>query len=293
MELVVAVRTRGRQRKSSVGRLVRVLRKVGCAPDAGCARLVQVERLDDARAIVAQLELLELLDALGPVLTTEQQGLASPASSPARQWLAPWLGAPVATVKRQHRDVLGGWHVTVVSGRGPRRARGGRTDAGKRLLCVEVRSQRLLFLSGADVRWGEMLALELNLRVGLISSNAYISTLGGGHFLCKHIDAAIGMAVKQHAIARQLGDATLACQTRVHLAYNLMQRGQLRAAKYLLRREWAVAHALRNGLLKSMVAAAWHYAKKLRAIRHELTAAPADSPLQDGLYRQRFVAPVQ
>ena len=65
----------------------------------------------------------------------------------------------------------------------------------------------------------------------LVSANAFISTLGGGHFLCKQIDASRKMAARQIEIARRLGDASLALECEVHLIYNDIQTGEFYSAK--------------------------------------------------------------
>jgi hypothetical protein len=57
----------------------------------------------------------------------------------------------------------------------------------------------------------------LSMQISLITANAYISTLGGGHFLCKHLDSATAMAMRQHKVATNLGDPLLAAQCRIHL----------------------------------------------------------------------------
>ena len=65
----------------------------------------------------------------------------------------------------------------------------------------------------------------------LVSANAFISTLGGGHFLCKQIDASRKMAARQIEIARRLGDESLALECEVHLIYNDIQTGEFYSAK--------------------------------------------------------------
>lgn len=64
----------------------------------------------------------------------------------------------------------------------------------------------------------------------LISANAFVSTLGGGHFLCKQIDSSRRMAQRQIDIARRLGDTALVLRCSVHLVYNDIQAGNFEAA---------------------------------------------------------------
>mmetsp|Transcript_2452 Transcript_2452/g.4064 ORF Transcript_2452/g.4064 Transcript_2452/m.4064 type:complete len:307 (+) Transcript_2452:21-941(+) len=143
-------------------------------------------------------------------------------------------------------------------------------------------------LYGVDLAWDHKIATVLNLRVGLITANAVISTLGGGHFLCKQIDAAEAMAKKQLRIAHQLGDPGLASQCRIHLAYNQIQRGNLDRARSILIHELFVAQHLEDKVLKLMIRSAWLYIEKLAAIQREL-AKPSHNKVEDPLFRQRFV----
>jgi len=136
--------------------------------------------------------------------------------------------------------------------------------------------------------FGELLARNLEFRVGLITANAYISTLGGGYFLCRLINEAERMAHQQHAIALRLGDHSLASQCRVHLAYNTIQRGKLRLAKKQLLFEWYVAHWLKDERLKDIIRSAWHYAKRLKHFQRKLKEAPRPGQV-DNFARQRFV----
>mmetsp|Transcript_17984 Transcript_17984/g.29177 ORF Transcript_17984/g.29177 Transcript_17984/m.29177 type:complete len:270 (-) Transcript_17984:1265-2074(-) len=170
-------------------------------------------------------------------------------------------------------------------------------DGGKeyplRVVLVRLRGDGgLLHLSSADIRWGNKVNQVLQQRIGLISANAYISTLGGGHFLCKQIDKAETMAYHQLKVATRLGDHVLACQCRIHLCYNLLQRGKFSQARFCLLREWIVAHILKNSLLKSMVRSAWLYRNRLLRMKHELakhTSKKNDQHLKDPYYRQRII----
>lgn len=143
-------------------------------------------------------------------------------------------------------------------------------------------------LRSCDLEWSRRVLWILNLRVGLKSANAYISTLGGGYFLCRQLDQAEGMALRQLAVAYYLGDPILASQCRIHLAYNIMQRGRLDLARWWILREWRNANALQNELLKSMLASAWHYRRQLLRHQHILSQAPQDR-VRDSYARQRFV----
>jgi hypothetical protein len=122
----------------------------------------------------------------------------------------------------------------------------------------------------------------------LIYLNAYVSTLGGGHYLCKHVKAAWAMALRQQAIAIALEDLELAAQCRIHLAYICMQIGKLKSARARVEKEKAFAKEIGSNKLAAVVFAAEVYLRKLQQKKHELRQQ-ADDKLRDSLYRQRFV----
>jgi len=140
-------------------------------------------------------------------------------------------------------------------------------------------------------RFGAKILRLFNLHVALITLNAFVSTLGGGFFLCRRIDEAEDMATKQHHIALQLGDLSLASQCRIHLVYNCMQRGQLKRAKNGLLFEWRLAHILEDGHLKSVIRSAWIYLHKLKSIRNDLSRGNVSSKTltRHQFARQMFV----
>jgi len=110
-----------------------------------------------------------------------------------------------------------------------------------------------------------LIALE-NKHVTLQTANALVSTLGGGHFLCRQVSAAMAMARRQMWIARELGDAKLLLRCHVHLAYCLIQVGAFGSAVRLLRHINTAATALEDGVCAGMVTAARRHARKT----HEL-----------------------
>ncbi|GBG26124.1 Hypothetical Protein FCC1311_023442 [Hondaea fermentalgiana] len=180
-----------------------------------------------------------------------------------------------------------GWDVIICGT--PGRLFEARTQ-GFALLRVHLyRDGGLRLLRPCDLAWSRRVLWLLDLRVGLRTANAYISTLGGGHFLCRQLDQAENMALRQLAVAYWLGDPVLASQCRIHLAYNIMQRGKLGLARWWILREWNFVHRLDHDLLKSMLRSAWHYRRQLVRHRHVLTQTPQDR-LRDSFARQRFVS---
>ena len=96
----------------------------------------------------------------------------------------------------------------------------------------------------------------------LAVTSAYISTLGGGYFMCRYVGKAQEMARKQLKIAVQLGDETLQCKCRTHLIYNDIQLGKFETASLKLIQEMEFAKKRRNPELCSIIESALHYCKK-------------------------------
>ena len=151
--------------------------------------------------------------------------------------------------------------------------------------------------TGPDIAWSRRLVRLENAFVRLATANAYVSTLGGGHFLCRHLTTAVRLARAQIAIAAALGDGRLCARASVHLVYCAVQAGLFRSAMRLVRRLERRATLLGDdATLLQMCAAARRYTVRT----HDLWAAgqlAATAPAHQGhsatdeYYRQRFVAP--
>lgn len=134
--------------------------------------------------------------------------------------------------------------------------------------------------------------------VALVTANAYISTLGGGHFLCRHLDRSTLLAKLQIGISMGLHDPILESKCRVNLAYNALQLGRFRRAKRILRHEEMVAEQLDSKELRKVCHAANVYLNKLYNLHKEQmlfqrSGASSDGRhaphLHDNFYRQRIV----
>jgi hypothetical protein len=160
------------------------------------------------------------------------------------------------------------------------------------LALVTFRPQPLLPLSLASARRAVTFTHGV---VALVTANAYISTLGGGHFLCLHLAQAKQMARLQIALADALGDPVLKSKCRVNLAYNAMREGRFRRAQRILRQEARVATQLANDELTSVGIAAVVYLRKTVQLHQEFQRRRADlttgsdRALVDNFYRQRIL----
>nr|CCA27701.1 conserved hypothetical protein [Albugo laibachii Nc14] len=126
----------------------------------------------------------------------------------------------------------------------------------------------------------------------LVTLNAYVSTLGGGHFMCKHINQARLMARLQIAISIGLQDPVLKSKCRIHLAYNAVQTGHFRKAFKIIRQEARVAEELENEELKKVCDAARTYSRKVYGLLYSKNEVfhTKSSIRNDSFYRQRIVA---
>lgn len=80
-----------------------------------------------------------------------------------------------------------------------------------------------------------LLTNEKNI-IRLTSLSAYISTLGGGFFLCRHLSTAITLARRQCAIALLRGDGMMALKCRINEGYCYIHGGKLNKGKKVIKR---------------------------------------------------------
>ncbi|OQR98929.1 hypothetical protein ACHHYP_07587 [Achlya hypogyna] len=127
--------------------------------------------------------------------------------------------------------------------------------------------------------------------VALVTANAYISTLGGGYFLCRHLNQAKLMAQLQICVSQGLQDPILASKCRVNLAYGAMAQGRFKRAHRLLQEEGMTAENLDSDDLRNVVTAARVYLQKtVKLYKERLQHEETDTTkVFDEYYRQRVV----
>jgi len=139
----------------------------------------------------------------------------------------------------------------------------------KRLQCAGVRMEGVVpdWRCVPVDRCGSAALMRLeNKHVALLTANAYVSTLGGGHFLCRHVPSAVALARAQIRVACELGDTHLAARSHIHLAYCAVLMGQFRSASRLLALLDRVAVALEDPVLAGMVVAARRHTRMTHAL---------------------------
>jgi len=74
-----------------------------------------------------------------------------------------------------------------------------------------------------------------NTYIRLTSLSAYISTLGGGFFLCRYLSTAISLARQQCCLAMLRGDVDMALKCRINMGYCYIHNGKLNRGKKVIR----------------------------------------------------------
>ncbi|KAK1934564.1 hypothetical protein P3T76_011173 [Phytophthora citrophthora] len=164
------------------------------------------------------------------------------------------------------------------------------TSSANVFVVVTYRPTQLLPLYMASARRAVRF---VNAVVALVTANAYISTLGGGHFLCRHLNQSTLLAKLQIGISMGLKDPVLESKCRVNLMYNALQLGNFKRARRILKREALVAEQLDSSELRNVCHAANVYLDKMDRLHKEevllyrKNGRPAT--LHDNFYRQRIV----
>ncbi|KAG1693544.1 hypothetical protein DVH05_023308 [Phytophthora capsici] len=164
------------------------------------------------------------------------------------------------------------------------------TSSFNAFVVVTYRPTQLLPLYMASARRAVRF---VNAVVALVTANAYISTLGGGHFLCRHLSQSTLLAKLQIGISMGLKDPVLESKCRVNLMYNALQLGNFKRARRILKREALVAEQLDSSELRNVCHAANVYLDKMDRLHKEevllyrKNGRPAT--LHDNFYRQRIV----
>lgn len=139
-----------------------------------------------------------------------------------------------------------------------------------------------------------LLVLQSRARAAQVNI-AWVSTLGGGHFLCRHAAQAVALARLQTRIACAAGDASAARRARLHLVYIAALAGRWRLGRRLLAAEWRAARSQQvagtdDDGFKSMVQAARVYLRRTRALAVAGMLREPPSDASDDLHRQRLVS---
>ena len=109
------------------------------------------------------------------------------------------------------------------------------------------------------------------------SMAGFLSTLGGGFFMCHHWRTAVSMARQQQQMARVLGDSNMYFKCLVNQAYNFIYAGKFQSAKALLRQVVVGVQAERPSeaqVLINMVASAMLFRKRVKMFARQQQQMP-------------------
>jgi Domain of unknown function (DUF4807) len=100
--------------------------------------------------------------------------------------------------------------------------------------------------------------------IQMVSLNAWISTLGGGYFLCRHLETAVHMARKQRAVALWMGDESTADRCTLNEAFNYIHAGRFGIATAMIRSVTLSSEAREDTLVLKMCFSAKLFLKRVR-----------------------------
>ena len=87
-----------------------------------------------------------------------------------------------------------------------------------------------------SLAWNMRLLHWESIHVKVQTLTAWVSTLGGGYFLCRHLDTAVQLARQQRFLATWIGDETMADRCTINEAFNYIHAGQFQVASRLVSR---------------------------------------------------------
>jgi hypothetical protein len=98
----------------------------------------------------------------------------------------------------------------------------------------------------------------------MVTLNAWISTLGGGYFLCRHLETAVYMARKQRTLAVWMGDASTADKCTLNEAFNFIHTGSFSIAMTMIKAVELSSEARGDTLVINMCSSAKLFLKRVR-----------------------------
>ena len=126
--------------------------------------------------------------------------------------------------------------------------------------CVRLRQ-------GDFISWSIKILCLARQKQKLLTTTAYVSTFGGGFFLCRYVDCAQRMAATQYWLARHLHDTPLVIQSCIHMAYSLIQEGKYAMAANIIRAQQQAVMPLKNDPIVSVVRNAGIFLERMRCVK--------------------------
>ncbi|XP_077996454.1 uncharacterized protein LOC144449751 [Glandiceps talaboti] len=150
-------------------------------------------------------------------------------------------------------------------------------DTRKVLLCPTKNVSPRLYRIGQDLAWSNRLLPQIDIQIYMDDVFSWLSTLGGaysslGDYFLQCSSKAGRISVQQLYLAWSMGDAVLQSKSKLFLAQSLMQRGYLRHAKIIIRKQYIFAISRDSGYdqrLYNMCMGTWHRLKYFYQKRRE------------------------
>lgn len=124
----------------------------------------------------------------------------------------------------------------------------------------------------------------------LVAAGAWASTLGGGHFMCRHVPEAISAALELERVACALENGALARRARLHFVYIFCMVGKFRLARALVQSLAAnAALACDEPFVYLANAATTHTIRARKLARSGTLSKPLSDSHADPYHRFRIV----
>lgn len=144
---------------------------------------------------------------------------------------------------------------------------------------------------GPDLAFSSRLARLQSREAQLVAAGAWASTLGGGHFMCRHVPEAVSAALALERVACALENGGLARRARLHFVYIFCMVGRFRLARTLAQSLAADAALGGDVPFASLAhAATTHVTRARKLARAGTLAQPLSDSHADPYHRFRIVS---
>jgi hypothetical protein len=117
--------------------------------------------------------------------------------------------------------------------------------------------------------------------LSMCTLSAWIATLGGGYFLCRHLSTAVFLAKQQRAVALWMGDFETADQCTLNEAFNYIHSGHFVRAKKMIIAVHKTATRRQDKLTLRMVTAASLFLQRVKRASKFVERAAKDDTVDD------------
>ena len=119
----------------------------------------------------------------------------------------------------------------------------------------------------------------------MVTLNAWIATLGGGYFLCRHLETAVCLARQQRTVALWMGDQSTADKCILNEAFNYIHAGGFRIAMAKIKAVKKSSRTRNDTLTLNMCFSAQTFLKRVR----KAAMFESNSETNDDFQRIRIV----